>query len=155
MKTWKGIVIHWSASHQKISCEEIRKWHKTKGWRDIGYHRVIEHENLYKAKRNFDSLLKEGRTLDSDIFAEPEERGAHAYGYNSDHIGICVIASPEHDISEEQIKALFYLLEVFLKRFGLKKNQVKLHKDLYATECPGVKIEQLVNNWKSSCQCCC
>jgi N-acetylmuramoyl-L-alanine amidase len=67
------IIIHCSATNatQDFHADDIRKWHKRRGWADIGYHFVIP----------FDGSIEDGRDpdQDGDIF---EEVGAHTYGYN-------------------------------------------------------------------------
>jgi hypothetical protein len=39
----REIIIHCSATRegQDISADDIRGWHKAKGWSDIGYHYII------------------------------------------------------------------------------------------------------------------
>ena len=69
------IVIHCSATppSRDIGAAEIDRWHRARGWLKIGYHRVI----------NRSGEVEEGRD-----FSEP---GAHAYGYNTKSVGICLI----------------------------------------------------------------
>ena len=55
-----------------MSAATIRKWHKDKGWRDIGYHHVIRTNGTIEA----------GRPI--------EQAGAHTRGHNHDSIGICI-----------------------------------------------------------------
>lgn len=69
------IVVHCSASPEgrADTIETVRRWHREKGWRDIGYHYVVE----------LDGTVKPGRP-DNVI-------GAHAVGVNERSIGICYI----------------------------------------------------------------
>lgn len=65
-------IIHCSDStHGNVT--KIRKWHKEKGWRDIGYHFVILPNGVVEL----------GRPL--------EQSGAHCKGYNKTSIGTCLI----------------------------------------------------------------
>lgn len=73
MRELRRIVVHHSASSRSTRTAAIRRWHKSKGWRDIGYHYIIED----------DGSLHYGRPL-GDI-------GAHARGANHDSIGICIV----------------------------------------------------------------
>ena len=43
MREINKVVVHCSATKQSmdIGAEDIRGWHKSKGWDDIGYHYVI------------------------------------------------------------------------------------------------------------------
>jgi hypothetical protein len=70
------IVLHCSAtraSQVNIGAKDIRRWHKDKGWADIGYHYVIKR----------DGTLEKGRALDAV--------GAHVEGHNSDSVGVCLV----------------------------------------------------------------
>ena len=73
------IVLHCSATRegQDFSVETIRAWHKQRGFRDIGYHYVIQ--------RNGD--IQEGRPV--------AMQGAHVRGHNKNSIGICYIGGVE------------------------------------------------------------
>lgn len=75
------IVVHCSATRpqQDVDANTIREWHMAKGWQDIGYHFVI--------KRN--GLIELGRPL--------EDVGAHAAGFNSRSVGICLAGGLDHE----------------------------------------------------------
>ena len=81
-KKVRFIVIHCSASdrpeHDNI--ETIRAWHKSKGFKDVGYHFYIRQ----------DGTIEIGRPLDDDGILESEEIGAHTLGINQESIGICL-----------------------------------------------------------------
>lgn len=76
------IVIHTASTYpdMDIGADEIRAWHKARGWSDIGYHYVIRR----------DGSLEMGRDRDGDGNVL-EETGAHAYGHNVETIGICLV----------------------------------------------------------------
>ena len=73
MRPINRIIIHCSATKpgQKVNAKVIDGWHKSQGYRCIGYHYVILE----------DGTVEQGR---------PEsEVGAHCLGYNNGSIGIC------------------------------------------------------------------
>ncbi|MBS9780951.1 MAG: N-acetylmuramoyl-L-alanine amidase [Gammaproteobacteria bacterium] len=88
MRQIKQIAIHCSATIEGIDfkASDIRRWHKQRGWSDIGYHFVI--------RLNGD--VETGRPI--------ERAGAHVKGYNSKSIGICLIGGLDKD---KQPKATF------------------------------------------------
>lgn len=67
------IIIHCSATrcNRHYSMEDIRSWHKARGFADIGYHFYITR----------DGVIHPGREL--------YQVGAHAYGFNEHSIGVC------------------------------------------------------------------
>ncbi|MBS9781940.1 MAG: N-acetylmuramoyl-L-alanine amidase [Gammaproteobacteria bacterium] len=88
MREVKQIAIHCSATPEGIdfSADDIRGWHKQRGWSDIGYHFVIR----------LNGEVETGRPI--------ERAGAHVKGYNSNSIGICLIGGEDKD---KQPKATF------------------------------------------------
>ena len=81
-------VIHHTASHD-VSAKEIDRWHKERGWTEIGYHYVIRK----------DGSIEKGRDIN--------KIGAHAKGRNN-RIGIALTGYDT--FTEEQYKALGKLL---------------------------------------------
>lgn len=75
MRKINKIIIHCSATpcNQDYDIEDIRFWHRSRGFKDIGYHYVI----------TTDGIIQSGRDI--------EEIGAHCKGHNHDSIGICYI----------------------------------------------------------------
>jgi len=78
------IAIHCAATPPEadIGVEEIRKWHKAKGWDDIGYHYVIRRNGTVEA----------GRSLDF--------QGAHVLGHNHESVGICMVGGVKNDAAQ-------------------------------------------------------
>ena len=73
MRKIDKLIIHCSATKQgkDIKMETIKSWHvKGRGWRDIGYHFIIE----------LDGSIRNGRDV--------QLAGAHTLGENSNSIGI-------------------------------------------------------------------
>jgi hypothetical protein len=107
------LVIHCSDSHFG-DANVIRKWHKARGWRDIGYNGVILNGNRnsggeYNLKE--DGLFEMGRGLDLSVMIESDEKGAHVLGYNDKSIGICLIGKNKFTIP--QFKTLIHLVSLF------------------------------------------
>lgn len=100
------------------TADTIRRWHKEKGWRDIGYHFVILNGRLTKFldSRSLNGTIETGRLLDSDSFLEDNEVGSHALGYNPHSIGACLIGVK--DFTEEQFESLADLCRVMSNQFG-------------------------------------
>lgn len=72
------LAVHCSATpadakHENIDAAEIRRWHRAKGWRDIGYHFVI--------KRN--GAVEPGRPVD--------QPGAHEPRINNRSLAVCLV----------------------------------------------------------------
>lgn len=69
------IVIHCSATPdgKSYTVDDIRKWHKDRGFSDIGYHYVVYRNGCVELGRDVDIA------------------GAHVQGHNAHTIGICYI----------------------------------------------------------------
>lgn len=76
-----SIIIHCSATRQgaDFGAADIARWHRQRGFRDIGYHYVIR----------LDGTLEKGRPI--------EQAGAHCKGWNAASIGICYIGGLDAD----------------------------------------------------------
>ena len=76
MRKINKIFIHCSATPEgrDIKMETIKSWHvKGRGWRNVGYHFVIE----------LDGLLRPGRPM--------EQMGAGVKGHNANSIHVCYV----------------------------------------------------------------
>lgn len=115
----RKIVLHHAAS-TTADAKTIHKWHLNNGWSGIGYHFVVRK----------DGTIERGRPIKSI--------GAHCTGQNSDSIGICFEGNFESEkMPDEQVKAGQELLSYLYKTYNLTKSNVKKHKDLMSTSCPG------------------
>lgn len=122
-RTWTYITIHHTGAEEKDTAQ-VRRYHLSLGWRDIGYHYVIE--------RN--GRVVPGRSLDL--------AGAHctASGMNQKGIGVAVIGNLEnHPPLPVQEKALVQLVHDLMGRFQIPVAKILGHKDVpgAATACPG------------------
>ncbi len=131
LATVKRLIVHHSASSRDTSVEQLRDWHKGRGFEDIGYHRVIDGKGALHATR------------------ELTVQGAHALGANHDSWGICVMGDNTHSDrmwSEVQIAALERFVDAACELIpGLV---VCGHRDAVggktATECPGLDVRALL-----------
>ena len=124
------IVVHCSASFagQDIGAREIREWHLDRGFAGIGYHYVIR----------LSGVVERGRSEDV--------AGAHAVGYNSHSIGVCLVggidenARAQDTFTPAQHSALLALLLELRSRYP--RAYVLGHRDLpnVAKECPSFDV---------------
>jgi N-acetylmuramoyl-L-alanine amidase len=102
MKKITRLVVHCSDSKWG-DAEVIDKWHKERGWKGIGYHAVILNGKR-SAKSEYDAAedgnIEPGRNLNLDDVVDVSEVGAHAYGFNSRSIGICLIGKEQFTVSQ-------------------------------------------------------
>lgn len=117
------IVLHHSASPD-VSAAEIHAWHMARGWAGIGYHFVI--------RKN--GTVERGRPL--------ETIGAHAGpGINGYSIGICLSGDFMKEApSVAQLASLKELIADLNKHYTASSPgglEIKLHREVAATECPG------------------
>ena len=118
MREIKKLIIHCSATKPSmdIGAEDIRGWHKGKGWDDIGYHYVI--------RRN--GKVEKGRDISI--------AGAHAKGHNFNSIGICLVGGIDNDSKADdnynlkQYNALIQLISFLEITFPI--DDVLGHRDL-------------------------
>lgn len=111
------IVVHCSATKEgkDFGVDDFRKWHKRKGWSDVGYHFCIR----------LDGTIEDGRPI--------EKIGAGVRGYNSNSIHVCYTGGVDENIkpkdtrTKEQKESLFYLLTDLKRRFP--KAEILGHRD--------------------------
>jgi N-acetylmuramoyl-L-alanine amidase len=132
------IIVHCSATRPEWmgtaptadKVREIRRWHVSdRGWKDIGYHYLID--------RN--GTVATGRPV--------EQVGAHVQGHNTGTIGVCLIGghgSSETDRFDQhftaaQDKSLRTLLADLKRKFpGVSK--ITGHNQYAAKACPGFDV---------------
>ena len=112
------IVIHCSATKASadIGRKEIDRWHREKGWLEIGYHFVIRRDGTRELGR-------------------PEDKpGAHARGFNERSLGICMVGGvddklkPEANFTTAQFRELAKLVSELKAKYP--KAKVLGHRDL-------------------------
>ena len=149
-KKVKYIVVHCSATtpDPRLGVEDIRKWHKDKGWKDVGYHAVIR----------TDGTVEYGRPLDTS--AEPgwqPQQGAQVAGYNAQSVGVCYIGGlspdpghkPMDTRTPEQKIALRILLQEWRRQFP--NAEILGHRDFpdVNKECPCFDVRSWWQSFQS------
>ena len=122
-RKWTYIIIHHTGAEER-NAAQVRRYHLSLGWRDVGYHYVVER----------DGRVVQGRGLDLV--------GAHckASSMNYKGIGIAVIGNLEnHSILPAQEKAVVQLVRDLMGRFPIPLSNVLGHNEVpgAATACPG------------------
>ena len=135
MREIKKIIVHCSATPESmdVGSEEIRRWHKERGWSDIGYHDVIRR----------DGTLEKGRDISI--------AGAHAKGHNFSSIGVCLIGGVDGNGKGEdnfaiiQKQNLRVYLDFMLLRFPAA--EILGHRDIEGVkkECPCFNVREWYN----------
>jgi N-acetylmuramoyl-L-alanine amidase len=119
------IIVHCSATREgrDYTVADITKWHKQRGFNDIGYHYVI-----YR-----DGSLHNGRDVNLV--------GAHCTNHNAHSIGVCYIGgcktdgtSPKDTRTDAQKAALLSLLKDLRKKYPFAK--IHGHRDFANKACP-------------------
>lgn len=129
------IVLHHSATKDGAvrDFDAILREHLARGYKDIGYHYVIE-------KVNGKYIVIPGRA-EHDV-------GAHCINRNVDGIGICLVGNYEIDTpTEMQYKIIADLCKDIMSRHPIK--EIGRHRDYNATACPGKnfnieRVKQLI-----------
>tara|TARA_X000001382_G_scaffold32858_1_gene21563 strand:- start:545 stop:988 length:444 start_codon:yes stop_codon:yes gene_type:complete len=123
------IVVHCAATKPSMdtTAADIDRWHRERGWLKIGYHFVIKR----------DGVIEEGRQVD--------EVGAHASGYNSSSVSVCMIGglsedgkSSENNFTEEQWESLGSVIDTLTNRYPNAK--VIGHNDISKKDCPTFNV---------------
>lgn len=128
-KSTNRIILHHSGVSVLQSVEVIHSYHKnTNGWAGIGYHFYVRKTGeIYRGR--------------------PEKYiGAHAYGANSDSIGICAEGDFNTETMNNTQKNAIKELVLYLKQ-KYNVSLVQKHSDTIATSCPGSNypFDEIVN----------
>jgi N-acetylmuramoyl-L-alanine amidase len=86
----KYIVVHCTANGptSTFGVKEIRNYHLSLGWDDIGYHYIIKR----------DGTIEKGRDI--------SRTGAHTYGYNSESVGVSYVGGIDNNENPEDNRTL-------------------------------------------------
>lgn len=124
MRAINELIWHCTATPagREVTRAEIDSWHKARGWKGIGYHKVV----------HLDGSVSEGR---------PEsEVGAHVEGHNTGTIGYTYVGGVDGQMNPLDTRTLAQratmerLTREAIQRYGLKK--VSGHHDYAAKACP-------------------
>lgn len=133
MRKIDEIILHCTATPEgrDHSVDDVRAWHRQRGFRDIGYHYLI----------TLDGSVRAGRPL--------EAAGAHCRGHNARSIGVCYVGgvaadgrTPKDTRTAAQREALVSLLLKLLMRF--RAARVVGHNELSSKACPSFDVREFV-----------
>lgn len=131
MRKIDKIFIHCSATPEgrDIKMETIKSWHvKGRGWRDIGYHFVIE----------LDGMLRPARRM--------EQMGAGVKGHNEHSIHVCYVGgidkskNPKDTRTEAQRETLNTIIGGLLKEYP--DASVHGHNEFANKACPSFDVQK-------------
>lgn len=140
---WKPthLVVHHSASRFG-DVATIRRWHKERGYSDIGYHCVIL--NGCRQAGQYE------KALDGHISAGRSEslKGAHCLkgGMNNTALGVCLVGdSTKEPFSAAQINALVHWLATKCRAYGIAYWHITQHSDHDAGKpyCAGLNMQDI------------
>ena len=136
------IVVHASDTppSMDIGADTIRDWHVNGNhWRDIGYNAIIKRDGSIEGGRDLDG--------DGDFM---EESGAHARGYNTNSIGVCLIGGRGADGKADANFTLrqYNSLEAYIRSVENRYGKLKVvgHRDLpnVSKQCPCFDVISLL-----------
>lgn len=148
MNKIKYIFIHHSASDWGTA-KDINLWHLQRGFKGIGYHFVVR--NGYPTyldwhKKNLISdqvgLIEKGRPLNADEWLQANECGAHALGFNSESIGICLIHNNADSYNPVQLESYRKLTAGLALHFNIPIENIKGHYEVDPRKplCPALNM---------------
>lgn len=139
----KRIVLHHTASFVKDSVKRLEgqaSWEATvahargaqrlhkniRGWKEIGYHYIIDWEGR----------ILEGRPVD--------RLGAHVEKHNTGSIGIVLLGDlTKQRLTAKQSAALRGLLNDLMTRYGIASQDISGHHQMKYTVCPGTYLNNI------------
>jgi len=126
------IIIHCTATAEgkDYTVDDIRAWHKARGWSDCGYHYI-----LYR-----DGTVHEGRPVG--------QIGSHVAGHNTGTIGIAYVGGVSSDgktpkdtrTASQRASLLWLVAELRKKHKGIKA--VTGHNQYAAKACPSFDVRR-------------
>ncbi|QDP46893.1 MAG: putative endolysin [Prokaryotic dsDNA virus sp.] len=128
----RRVILHYTATPlgREVTVEEVRRWHKGRGWSDIGYHYLID----------AGGVINIGRPL--------RFVGAHTKGQNYDSIGICYVGGLDQEGNDTmtvcQAEAIRYLFDSLQVAYG--PLTLHAHREFKNTACPGFDVKDRFND---------
>ena len=115
----------------------IDRWHRERGFKEIGYHYVILNGWIEKGRYipALDGSIEIGRYFVPKAEMLEHEVGAHVKGYNRGNIGICLIGKGNY--TEMQYISLAEILKSLIDNSGLTPQDIKGHNFFNSSKaCP-------------------
>lgn len=128
MRSIDKIILHCTATPagRDVSVDEIRRWHKARGFKDVGYHYIV----------HLDGRVSDGRPI--------EQVGAHCTGHNAHSVGVCYVGGcdahmhPHDTRTAAQRATLAKLIEALMHRFP--GATVHGHREFARKACPSFDV---------------
>ena len=129
------IIVHCSATPdgKDFTVDDIRKWHKARGFSDVGYHYIV-----YR-----DGSVHDGRSV--------HLVGAHCTNHNANSIGVCYIGgvatdgkTPKDTRTPQQKEALLTLLKQLKSLYPQAK--IYGHRNFANKACPSFAASREYQN---------
>ncbi len=136
------IVIHCSATEYGDKAL-FKRWHKKRGWDDVGYHFIIT--NAYPKKKYWyektpdfsaDGRVEKGRPV--------EIAGAHVRLHNDNTIGICLVG--DRSFTGKQFDSLKKLVKRLSGQYNIRKIKGHYEYDTAKEQgktCPNIDMDYL------------
>jgi hypothetical protein len=133
-REWRGILIHHSATPDGNMARFDKNHREINGWLGIGYDFLI-----CNGDGNPDGLVETTFRWKQQI------QGAHAgvglKEYNDHWVGICLVGNfDETKPTPKQLASLRRLVRYLQARCGIPDENVRFHRDVRDTDCPGRKF---------------
>lgn len=130
MRKLSSIIIHCTATLplQRVTVEDIRRWHKQRGFADIGYHYVIDR----------DGTIYQGRPI--------EQAGAHCCGHNEHSIGIAYVGGLNEDGAPADTRTMSQCGSLWSLCHALRVvfpsiSEIHGHNEFSAKSCPCFDVQ--------------
>lgn len=123
---WTHIIVHHTAGadREALDREAIRRFHvEERGWRDIGYHYVVE-----RVGEVYVAIM--GRPM--------HHAGAHAPGFNRRALGVALVGDfTESGPPIEQLRVSARLIAGLCVSLDIELANIHSHRQVGSTACPG------------------
>tara|TARA_R110002153_G_scaffold104649_3_gene242699 strand:- start:2125 stop:2538 length:414 start_codon:yes stop_codon:yes gene_type:complete len=129
MRLLNRIILHCTATRvgEELDVSQIDKWHRDRGFSEIGYHYVIY----------ADGTIATGRNI--------RKKGAHVKGHNHDSVGVAYVGGldnnlvPQDTMTMQQELAFLHLVNSLRVVFG--SLSVHGHNEFSNKACPSFEVQ--------------
>lgn len=133
-----SIIVHCTDTPHTmfVTVADLHKWHVIENdWSAIGYAYYIDQIGIIHKCRDLNG--------DGDV---EDDIGAHAHGFNTNSIGICMEGRGEY--TENQWGSLRYLINDIISRKGIKLENIIGHRDVDPHKtCPMFDVQDKLQEW--------